>query len=149
MWNLMEYCPCSVRRRSALSTKRREPMRSESPAQRHVAGPRPVPTVRAVLPWLRWTPGNVATRSADKLIEGVLVGGGSPQFHHLAVAQMEDLRLFDLDAPPAAACREDRQSHAVLVVGEDRVKVSAEGSVRELHELAEEPEDRLPPAVLT
>src|SRR5262249_59959118 len=36
-----------------------------------------------------------------------------------------------------------------LIVGKDRTKVNAEGSLRDLHELAEEPEDRLPPAVLT
>jgi hypothetical protein len=29
------------------------------------------------------------------------------------------------------------------------MKVSVEGSLRDLHELAEEPEDRVPPAVLT
>ena len=84
-----------------------------------------------------------------ELVEGVLIGGGDPEFHHLAVAHMEDLRLVELDAPAAPASREDHQSHAVLVVREDRMKVSAEGSFRELHELAEEPEDRLPPAVVT
>jgi hypothetical protein len=62
---------------------------------------------------------------------------------------MEDVRLADLDAAAAPAGRDNRQGHAVLVVGEDRVKVSAEGSPRELRELAEQPVDRLPPAVLT
>jgi len=79
----------------------------------------------------------------------VLVGGGIPEFHDLAVAQMEDVRFLDLDAPAAPAGREEHQRDAVLFVGEECMKVSAEGSLRDLHDLAKEPEDRLPPAVLT
>ena len=36
----------------------------------------------------------------------------------------------------------------MLIVGEERMKVNTEGSLRDLHELAEEPEDRFPPAVV-
>ena len=86
------------------------------------------------------TLGDGAARSADELVEGVHVGGGIPEFHHLAVAQMEDVRFVDLDAPAAPAGCENHQRDAVLIVGEECVKVSVEGSLRDLHELAEEPE---------
>src|ERR1700746_2115004 len=89
-----------------------------------------------------------ASRSADELVEGVLVGGGIPEFHHLAVAHVEDVRFVDLDAPAALAGREDHQRDGVLIVGEERMKVNTEGSLRDLHELAEEPEDRVSPAVV-
>jgi len=62
---------------------------------------------------------------------------------------MEDVRLVDLDAPATPAGRDDHQRDSMLVVGQDCMKVSAKGSLRYLHDLAEEPEDRLPPAVLT
>ena len=83
--------------------------------------------------------------SADELVEGVLVGGGIPEFHHLAVAHVEDVRFPDLDAPAAPAGREDHQRDAALIIGKECTKVNAEGSLRDLHELAEEPEDRIPP----
>ena len=77
---------------------------------------------------LRLTLGDGAARSADQLVEGVHVGGGIPEFHHLAVAQMEDVRFVDLDAPAAPAGRENHQRDAVLIVGEECMKVSVEGS---------------------
>ena len=76
-----------------------------------------------------WEPGSLrgsrdgAARSADELVEGVLIGGGVPEFHHLAVAQVEDVRLVDRNAPAAPAGRGGYQRNAVLVVGRDRVKV--------------------------
>ena len=39
-------------------------------------------------------------------------------------------------------------SDGVLIVGEERMKVNTEGSLRDLHELAEEPKDRVSPAVV-
>src|SRR5487761_1585921 len=47
-------------------------------------------------------PGDVATTwSADELVVGVHVGGGVQNPPPLAVAQIEDVRFVDLDAPPA------------------------------------------------
>jgi len=94
-------------------------------------------------------PGDAAARSADQLVDGVHVGGGVPEFRHLAVAQMEDVRFVDLDAPAAPAGRDGHQRDAVLIVGQDCMKVDAERSLSYLHELAEEPVDCLAPAVLT
>jgi len=62
---------------------------------------------------------------------------------------MHDVRLVDLDAPAAPAGRDNYQGHAVLVVREDRMKINAQRSLCDLRELAEEPEDGLPPAVFT
>jgi hypothetical protein len=102
------------------------------------------------LAWLRLTARDgAARRSADELVVGVHVGGGVPEFHHLAITQMEDMRFIDLDAAAAPTGAKDHQRDAVLIVGEDCMKVGAEGSLRDLHELAEEPVDGLPPAVLT
>lgn len=39
--------------------------------------------------------------SADELVGGILIGGGVPEFHHLAVVQMKDVRFVDLHAPAA------------------------------------------------
>src|SRR5205814_5343030 len=71
-------------------------------------------------------PRDGAARSADELVEGVLVGGGVPESHPLAVAQMEDVRLVDRNTPAAPAGRGGHQRDAVLVIGKDRVKVKAE-----------------------
>jgi hypothetical protein len=71
-------------------------------------------------------PRDGAARSADELVKGVLVGGGVPEFHHLAVAQVKDVRLVDRDAPAAPAGRGGHQRDTVLVIGKDRVKVQAE-----------------------
>jgi hypothetical protein len=102
------------------------------------------------LAWLRLTARDGADcRSADKLVVGVYVGAGAPEFHHLAVTQMEDMRFVDLDAPAAPTGAKHHQRDAVLIVGEDCMKVGAEGSLRDLHELAEELVDGLPTAVLT
>ncbi len=38
-------------------------------------------------------PGQGAAGSADELIEGVLIGGGGPEFHYLPVAHMENVRV--------------------------------------------------------
>ena len=64
----------------------------------------------------------VASPSADELVEGVLIGGGIPEFHHLAVAHVEDVRFVDLDAPAASAGRDDHQRDGVIIVGEQRMK---------------------------
>src|SRR5579863_1961898 len=106
-------------------------------------------TAIAASAWLRLATGDGAVRSANVLIVGMHVGGGIPEFHRLALTQMEDVRFVDLDAPAAAAGRKDHQRDAVLIVGEDCMKVNAERPFRDLHELAEEPVDGIPPAVLT
>jgi hypothetical protein len=67
-----------------------------------------------------------SARSADELVVGVRVGGGVLEFHYLAVAETEDVRVVDLDAPAAPAGREDYQRDTALVVGEDRLKVKME-----------------------
>ena len=62
---------------------------------------------------------------------------------------MKDLRFVDLYAPAAPAGRGNRQRDAVLVVGQDRMQAMVERSLGDLHELAEQPVDGLPPAMLT
>ena len=62
---------------------------------------------------------------------------------------MKDVRFVDLHAPATPAGRRNRQRDAVLVVDQDRMQVKVERSLGDLHELAEEPVDGLPPAVLT
>jgi len=51
----------------------------------------------------------------------VQVGGSIPELRHLAVTQIEYVRVVDLDAPAAPAGRADHQRDTVLV-GEDRLK---------------------------
>lgn len=74
--------------------------------------------------------GDGATRSADELVKGVLVSGGIPPACRRADGR---LCFVDLDAPATPAGRKDHQRDAVLIVGEECMKVSAEGSLRDLH----------------
>src|SRR6478672_8711131 len=48
--------------------------------------------VRAVTLPLAAALAALAIRSAEELVGGVLIGGADPDFYHLAVAQMKDLR---------------------------------------------------------
>jgi hypothetical protein len=61
---------------------------------------------------------------------------------------MVDVRVVGPYGLAAAAARDDHQRDAVLVVGEDRMKIDVERTFRELHELAEEPVDLIPAAVV-
>src|SRR6516162_8763231 len=84
---------------------------------------------------------NGSARSADELIDGVLIGGGVPELHHLPVAKMENVHVVGRNAAAAPAGRGGHQHHAMLVIGEGRVKVQVERPLCDLHELAEEPVD--------
>jgi hypothetical protein len=96
-----------------------------------------------------WTPGDVAAGLAEELVEGVLIGGDGPPFHHLAVAQMHNVHGVDVHVLAAPAGCDDHEPDTVLVVREGRMKVNLERSLRDLHDFAEESEDGLPPAVVT
>jgi hypothetical protein len=54
---------------------------------------------------------------AEELVCRVLVGGSVPELHHLAITQVEDMNIFDFDAPTTPAAAADQQRHAVLIVG--------------------------------
>jgi hypothetical protein len=62
---------------------------------------------------------------------------------------VHDVHGVDLGALTAPAGGEDHEPDTVLIVGQDGVGVDLERSLHDLHELAEEPEDGLPPMVLT
>jgi len=62
---------------------------------------------------------------------------------------MHDVCAVDVDAPAAPTGRDGHQYDAVLIVCEDGVEVKLERSLGDLHELAEEAENGVPPAVFT
>jgi hypothetical protein len=62
-------------------------------------------TVHRGWPGCAWPTGDIAARPAGELLGGVRIGGGGPEFHHRAAAQVHNVRGVGLDALAALAGR--------------------------------------------